>query len=141
MPTSESQATLANDYAKKGLQGRAGGRVEALGTAEQVEYALGDISPDQTATTPGLAAGRPTGLVVSSPVAGTIRVAFTPEPADAGVKDYSIYRGATQIGTSTTGAQQDITGQPAGTHSITVRSRDDDGTEFTVSAGSNVTVA
>lgn len=141
MPVHEQQSVLANDYAKKGLAGRAGGRAEALGSAEQVEYALGDVSPAATATTVALAAGRPSGLVVSSPAAGTIRVAFTPEPADADVTDYAIYRGSTLIGTSTDGAQQDIAGQPAGTHSVTVRARDDDATEFTTSAGSNVTVA
>lgn len=141
MPVHEQQSTLANDYAKKGLAGRAGGRVEAVPESEQVEYALGDISPAQTATDTALAAGRPTGLVVSSPSAGTIRVAFTPESADTDVTDYAIYRGSTLIGTSTNGAQQDIAAQPAGTHTVTVRGRDSQGTEFTTSAGAAVTVA
>ena len=141
MPVHEQQSVLANNYAKVGLAGRAGGRAEALGSAEQVEYALGDVSPAATATTVALEAGRPAGLIVSSPAAATIRVAFTPEDAAAGITDYAIYRDSTLIGTSTTGAQQDIAGQPAGSYTVTVRSRDDDATEFTTSAGAAVTVA
>lgn len=141
MPVHEKQSQYANDYAKVGLAGRAGGRVEALGSAEQVEYALGDISPAQTATAPGRYTNRPTGLAATSPAIGTIRVTFTNEPPETGVTDYAVYRGATQIGTQATGAQTDYTGQPTGTHTVTVRSRDDDGTEFTESSGASVTVA
>lgn len=138
MPVHEKQATYANTKSKRGLNGRAGGRVEAAGTAPQPEYALGDISPAQTATTTPLAAGRPA-IVASSPAVGTVRVTITLDPA---IVDYGIYVDGTLRGArETTAGPHDRTGITAGARAVTVRGRDEDGNEFTVSATSTVTVA
>lgn len=142
MPVHEKQSQLANDRPKRGLNGRFLGPVQVPGSQSQEPYALGDVHAGGPSTgAAGRTVGRPGGLVVSSPQAATIRVAFTPETGDDKPADYRIYRGSTPIGTSTNGAEQDIAAQPAGAHTVTVRGRDEDGNEFTQSAGANVTVA
>lgn len=136
MPLHEKYAELRNDYPKRGLDGRAAGPVEAASSVGDNPYALGD---DVSTGTAALQVGQPSAIAASSPAAATIRVNITAVP-NAG--SYAIYRGATQIATTTTtGANVDTAGQPAGTHSVTVRARDEDGREFATSAGTNVTVA
>lgn len=136
MPLHERYAELRNDNPKRGLDGRAAGPVEAAASVGDNPYALGD---DTSSGTAALIVGRPSAIGASSPAAGTIRVNIT---ADADATSYAIYRGATQIATTTTtGANVDTAGQPAGEHSVTVRARDEDGKEFATSAGTNVTVA
>ncbi len=58
MPVSEQQSVLANTQYKKGLAGKAGGRVEVQSSADEdyeAQYALGDVfNPDwNIATTTG----------------------------------------------------------------------------------------
>lgn len=138
MPVHEKQAALANDNSKRGLNGRAGARVEAVGTAGDVQYALGDISPAQTATAVARQAGRPS-VVTSSPAAETIRVTITLDPA---ATDYVIYvDGAAQGAAVTTAGPHDRTGIAAGTRAVQVRGRDEDGNEFIESTSADVVVA
>lgn len=136
MPLHERYAELRNSNPKRGLNGRAAGPAEAAPTVGEAPYALGD---DVTGGVTPRIPSRPTAIGASSPAIGTIRVNIT---ADAEATDYAIYRGSTQIATTaTTGANVDTAGQPAGTHTVTVRGRDEDGREFTESAGTSVTVA
>ncbi len=136
MPVHERYSELRNSKPKKGLNGRAGGPVEAAPTVGDTPYALGD---DVTGGATPRIPSRPSAIGASSPLPGTIRVNIT---ADTAATDYAIYRGSTQIATTaTTGANVDTAGQPAGTHTVTVRGRDEDGREFTESAGTSVTVA
>lgn len=135
MPIHERYAQLRNTKPKKGLNGRAGGPVEAAPTVGEVPYALGD---DMTGGAAVLMPNTPSAIAASSPMLNTIRVNIT---AVDGAADYAIRRGTTQIATtSTTGANVDTGGQPAGTHSVTVRARDEDGREFGESAATSVTV-
>lgn len=137
MPVSENQGQLANDNQKRGLNGRAGGRVEAAGTAPQPEYALGDISPSQTATTPDRYPGRPA-IVVSSPAALTVRVTLTLDPA---ATDYVIYVDGAVVGAAVTSAGPHDRAADAGEVDVQVVGRDEDGTEFIESDVETVTVA
>lgn len=137
MPAHERQGELANDKAKRGLAGRSGGRVEAVGTAGEPEYALGDISPAQTATVAPRKAGRPA-IVASSPSAGTVRVTITLDPE---ATDYEILVGGTVQGAVvTTAGPHDRTGITAGEKAVQVRGRDEDGHAFIESVSTNVTV-
>ena len=143
MPVHEKQAQLANTFPKRGLGGRSAGPVNAAGSAPDEPYALGNVHAGGPAT--GAAdriTGRPAGLVVSSPSAGVIRVTFTAETGADAPANYKVYRGSTVIDADRpTGAQEDYTGQPAGTHTVTIRGVDEDGIEFTESAGVQVVVA
>lgn len=136
MPIHERYSELRNSKPKKGLNGRSGGPVEAAPTVGETPYALGD---DMTSGAAVLMPNKPSAIAASSPSAGTIRVNIT---AVEGATDYAIRRGSTEIATTTTtGANVDTAGQPAGTHNVTVRARDEDGREFGESAATSVTVA
>lgn len=132
MPLHERYGDLRNDDPKRGLDGRAAGPVEAAASVGDNPYALGDDTSGATTLVPG----QPS-ITVSSPLAGQIQVVIT---ADPDATSYTVYRAGTLIGTETTAGTKTYTGQPAGATTVTARSRDEDGREFTESGAAAVTV-
>lgn len=143
MPVHERQSEYANTQPKRGLNGRAAGPVNAAGTAPDEPYALGNVHAGGVATGASQRiSGRPAGLIVSSPVAGTVRVAFTAETGTNKPTTYSIYIDDEVLAEDiTVGTQADYPGVDPGTYDVTVRGVDEDGNEFTESAATEVIVA